>query len=604
MSLAMTPMDGNMLASHTPDAGVWRDLPSPDFTGAARALAVWPGAVLEFSLTGEAVAANDTGARLLRALSRQPGALLLGLVALVGQSGGSVCDRLEVQFENGRRWFECVALPGEAGRVIVLARDQTYDINIRQALFNSHQRYRDLVTISSDFAFETDTSGRFVFVSPHGALGYSPEDLIGRTPREFLVDGDVDDSGLPFHTRSGVVQTQVWLRNADGEEACLMASAVPVSDQDGKWCGARGLCRDITHERLRTSELAQAKVREQVVAYVVNQIREEARPRAMLESAVSMLGRATSAASAVLSYSPAEGWELSTSYGDWPDEVDFGSVAELVSRSQDAEEFENGPNRLLGRATWYHSAVNGAVVLLRDKGKRPWNDDEHAMLDAVAGQLAIGLRQIADQKELERLSTTDALTGLMNRRAFRTALEVALDRAERNGTWGTLLFIDLDNFKQINDTRGHDAGDAVLREISDILTTHSRKYDLVSRLGGDEFALWLDDTQMQSACVRADELIVAIDRLADTYSEAGAPLGASIGVAEHLPGSGETLRSLLLRSDEAMYDAKRTGKNRWSAARDFDPVTQDRRQDEGTQEAAKTVSDLCDGDQNDDERTA
>lgn len=600
----MTPMDGNILASPPPDSGAWRDLPSPNFSGAARALAVWPGAVLEFSLSGKAVAANDMGTRLLRALARQPGAPLLGLVALVGQSGGSVCDRLEVHFENARRWFECVALPGEAGRVIVLARDQTYDINVRQALFDSRQRYRDLVTISSDFAFETDKTGRFVFVSPHGALGYSPEDLIGRSPRELLVDTDVDDSELPFHTRSGVVQTQVWLRNADGEEACLMASAVPVTDHDGKWCGARGLCRDITEERLRTSELAQAKVREQVLAYVVNQIREEARPRAMLESAASMLGRATSAASAVLSYSPMEGWELSASYGEWPEDVEIDRLAEFVPRSQDAEEFENGPNRLLGRATWYHAAVNGAVLLMRDKGKRPWNDDEHAMLDAVAGQLAIGLRQIADHKELERLSTTDALTGLMNRRAFHTALEVALDRAERNGTWGTLLFIDLDNFKQINDTRGHDTGDAVLREISDILTTHSRKYDLVSRLGGDEFAVWLDDTKMQSACVRADELIAAIDRLADTYSEPGSPLGASIGLAEHLPGSGETLRSLLLRSDEAMYDAKRTGKNRWSAAQGFEPPTAGRSQDEATQGAARMDAVSRDGDQNDDQRTS
>ena len=91
------------------------------------------------------------------------------------------------------------------------------------------------------------------------------------------------------------------------------------------------------------------------------------------------------------------------------------------------------------------------------------------MLEAVAGQLAIGMRQIADQRELERLSTTDALTGLMNRRAFQDNLEAALDRADRTEADGVLLFVDLDNFKQINDRNGHDVGDTVLREVSRLI---------------------------------------------------------------------------------------------------------------------------------------
>lgn len=563
-------MDQHHLTNVHEMPSVWNKLPPPEFGGAMHALASWPGAIIEFDSDGELAAANEFGSHLAGVALEMPGAPLQGIVALARQAGGSVCDRIEIRLDNVTRWFECTALPSEFGKVIVLVRDQTYDINIRQALFDSRQRYRDLVTISSDFAFETDLSGKFVFVSPHGALGYSPEDLVGRHPRDFLVDEDIDDPDLPFHTRTAMVHTQIWLRNVEGQETCLLASAVPVVDQGGRWRGARGLCRDVTHERLRDSELAQAKVREQVVAYVVNQIREEARPRAMLESAASMLGRATSAASAVLNFSPDEGWQLSASYGDWPDNIDVSELAEGLSRTQNiSEEIVDG-HRLLGRTTWYHSAVNGAVLLLREQKQRSWNDDERAMLEAVAGQLAIGMRQIADQRELERLSTTDALTGLMNRRAFQDRLDEALARAARSGSNGVLVFVDLDNFKQINDTSGHDVGDNVLCEISELLRERNRKYDLVSRLGGDEFAIWLDAVDVDLAVKRAAQIVEAIGVLARKYSEPTKPLGASLGLAEFEVGSGETLRELLIRGDEAMYAAKRAGKNGWTVAPCYD----------------------------------
>ncbi len=598
----MSPMDGHTLAEPQEVSRLGATLPPPSLAGASGALAVWPGAVIEYGPDGDVLAANDLGTHLVRTSAGNANSPLPGLVALVSQSGGSVCDRLEVTFDHARRWFECIALPRDGGGVLVLARDQTYDFNIRQALFDSRQRYRDLVTISSDFAFETDRSGKFVFVSPHGALGYSPEDLIGREPREFLVDGDVDDSDLPFHARSAVVHAQIWLRNIDGEEACLLASAVPVVDEQGKWSGARGLCRDVTHERLRDSELAQAKVREQVVAYVVNQIREEARPRAMLESAASMLGRATSAASAVLSFSSEDGWQLSASYGEWPETVNLEALARDFAQGPDSRVIEIGANRLLGRATWYHGSVNGAVVLLRDKGKRSWNDDESAMLDAVAGQLAIGLRQIADHRELERLSTTDALTGLMNRRAFTSSLEGAMERAVRNETPGVLLFVDLDNFKQINDTKGHETGDTVLREISELISSRNRKYDLVARLGGDEFAVWLDNAGVDLATRRAEEIVSVVGALAEKYSEPSSPLGASVGLAEFLPESGETRRALLIRGDEAMYAAKRAGKNGWAVAEAFDPAQTGNSDDDAEGQALREDGDVRDGDQNDDQR--
>jgi len=599
----MSAVDDTNMANSPSIFAVPDALPVSGFDGAVRALSTWPDAVIEYSDEGEVVAANELGTHLVHAAEGVAGSPLPGLVALARQSRGGVCDRLEVTLNKNLRWFECTALPYDDGKVIVLARDQTYDINIRQALFDSRQRYRDLVTISSDFAFETDASGKFVFVSPHGALGYSPEDMIGRHPSEFLVDTDVDSFDSPFHAQTAMVQTQIWLRNVDNEETCLLASAVPVMDQNGDWRGARGLCRDVTHERLRDSELAQAKVREQVVAYVVNQIREEARPRAMLEAASTMLGRATSAASAVLSYAPDEGWQVSASYGDWPDNVDICALVEGLGEAQGVAENEVAGHWSLSRTTRYHGAINGAVLLLRDISRRNWSDDERTMLEAVAGQLAIGMRQIADQKELERLSATDALTGLMNRRAFQEALEGAIERAERNNTPGVLLFVDLDNFKQINDTNGHEIGDNVLREISDMVRSRSRKYDLVARIGGDEFCIWLDDVSVDTASTRAAEVVDVIGGLSEKYSEPSSPLGASIGLAEYGIDSGESIRDLLMRADEAMYAAKRAGKNGWVVAKPGAPKT-DGDAELAAEEAVRRIIETCDEDQSDDQRTA
>ncbi|MBT4771761.1 MAG: diguanylate cyclase [Rhodospirillaceae bacterium] len=544
----------------------WTDMPLPNLDGVDQALAAWPGAVIEFSANGIVIGANDLGSHFARVTLKNSKSPIAGLVAMAQEAQGSVSDKIEAAFEGASRWFECIALPATRGRVLVLARDATYDVNIRQALFESRQRYRDLVTISSDFAWETDAAGHFIFVSPHGALGYSPEDLLGRCPKEFLVESDGAATDMPFHAREPVVQAQVWLRSIENEEACLLASAVPVHDVNGNWLGARGLCRDVTHERLRDSELAQSKVREQVVAYIVNQIREEARPRAMLEAASSMLGRATSSEAAVMSYAPDDGWKILATHGDWPEAIDVSYLAAHLAESGDTFATRIGEHRVFGRRTWYHGAVNGAVLLVRNIMGRDWQEDERAVLNAVAGQLAIAMRQIADHQELERLSKTDGLTGLMNRRAFQDALEAAMARAERDGKPGAMLYIDLDNFKAINDNCGHDVGDSVLREISDILMSHSRSYDLVARVGGDEFAVWLNDLDPESAARRADEILEALSHLSDRSGDVAKPLGASIGIAELDPASGESLREFLVRADAAMYVAKKSGKNGWAVS--------------------------------------
>jgi diguanylate cyclase (GGDEF)-like protein/PAS domain S-box-containing protein len=526
----------------------------------------WPGAVLHCHGDGTREPMNGLGAKFADQLARLDRDPLAALLAIAADTGVGVNDRIELAVDAAVRWFECTVTPLAGDATLVVARDDTYDVNMRRALFDSRERYRALVTISSDFAWETGASGAFIFVSPHGALGYSAEKLVGRPPRQLLVDADDEEALAPFHTREPVEHAQIWLRNADGGEACLIASSVPIVNERGEWTGARGLCRDITHERLLDNELARIKMREQVVAYIVNQVREEARPQAMLDAAVAMLGRATSSAAAVYSRAEAGDYRVSASHGNWLDGSIVTEFGRLFRDEPQTLRTNVRDTQLLARAALYHGDVIGIIALARDKSAEPWDSEDEALLEAVSGQLAIALRQVADQEELERLSRIDALTGLMNRRAFEQEFTRQLGRAARTGRTGTLLYVDLDNFKAINDNFGHERGDEALQEVARTLLSMSRSYDLVARMGGDEFVVWLDETDRAGAEARARDVLDALHGLKRFSGPALPPLGASIGIAPSVSADAADFRIILGRADRAMYDAKDNGKFGWAVA--------------------------------------
>ncbi|SDE38825.1 diguanylate cyclase domain-containing protein [Rhodospira trueperi] len=181
----------------------------------------------------------------------------------------------------------------------------------------------------------------------------------------------------------------------------------------------------------------------------------------------------------------------------------------------------------------------------------------------IAGYVAIfsdiTFRRRAEQ-ELLRQATTDPLTGLANRQLFARLLTSTIEQATRYHRSAALLFIDLDGFKQVNDTAGHAVGDAVLREIATRLRGAVRISDEVARLGGDEFVVILPEVRdREVASSVAEKLLQEVSRPFTPDLDA-ASLTASIGVAM-VPDDGVTYESLLRAADTAMYRAKRTGKN-------------------------------------------
>jgi diguanylate cyclase (GGDEF)-like protein/PAS domain S-box-containing protein len=163
--------------------------------------------------------------------------------------------------------------------------------------------------------------------------------------------------------------------------------------------------------------------------------------------------------------------------------------------------------------------------------------------------------------ELLRLASHDALTGLFNRRRFEEEMRGRLAEARRYGGVGAMLLLDLDGFKAINDTHGHQAGDAVLIAVGELLRKSTRETDSVARFGGDELAVLLPHADSAAARACAEKLLAAIQRIVVNYKGVELRVGVSIGVARYLV-DGETPEALYAAADAALYRAKRGGKNR------------------------------------------
>lgn len=170
------------------------------------------------------------------------------------------------------------------------------------------------------------------------------------------------------------------------------------------------------------------------------------------------------------------------------------------------------------------------------------------------------LRTFALELTLEELATKDSLTGALNRRAFTETGERTLRRARHDGQQAALILLDLDHFKQVNDTRGHAAGDEALRAVVRAMVAQLRPEDPVGRLGGEELAVLLADSSTSDALAVAERLRTAIESTQIVCGAHRFHVTTSIGVA--LSDESATLASLLSRADGALYRAKAEGRNR------------------------------------------
>ncbi len=200
--------------------------------------------------------------------------------------------------------------------------------------------------------------------------------------------------------------------------------------------------------------------------------------------------------------------------------------------------------------------ILGVLELINalDRGRVvPFDSQYEGLVRALASQAAVAIRNA----RLEDLSFKDGLTDVYNRRYFMIRMEEEHKRHVRFGVPLGLAFLDVDHFKEVNDQFGHRAGDETLRDIARLLVKHSRSFSVVTRYGGDEFAIILVNTPKAGALTYADRIRSVLAQHPFRHG----PATASLGVAS-LPEDGASADDLVVAADQALYDAKRLGRNR------------------------------------------
>ncbi len=201
------------------------------------------------------------------------------------------------------------------------------------------------------------------------------------------------------------------------------------------------------------------------------------------------------------------------------------------------------------------------VVLLLTSMERNLGRDETMALDSALRHLALSLKNARRFQQACRDADCDSLTGIYNRRHFEQTLHVEIQRHRRYRQDMSLLMLDIDYFKKINDTLGHQAGDSVLRNVSGLISETIRQADYCARYGGEEFVILLPHTDSDNAQLLADRLRRAIEKHAFAHDGKRFTVTASLGVASLAPGGEKSAADLAHEADLALYQAKRSGRN-------------------------------------------
>ena len=207
----------------------------------------------------------------------------------------------------------------------------------------------------------------------------------------------------------------------------------------------------------------------------------------------------------------------------------------------------------------------GVLALARGQEADGFDPLGLSRVRAIAEHAGTAIMNVRRHEEARRLSVTDPLTGVGNVRHLGTMLSREIAGATRFDRPLTVLMLDLDHFKQVNDTLGHPFGDVVLREFAHRVLTCVREMDTVARYGGEEFAVVLPDTDVTGGCRVAERVITAVRQEPFRHGDQEQAVTVSIGVAA-FPGHGRTPAELLQAADEALYAAKREGRDRWEVA--------------------------------------
>ena len=420
--------------------------------------------------------------------------------------------------------------------------------------------------------------GKLVWVNPsvERVTGYTPTECLAMPdfPLPIIAGDDKDDVG---HRFSGALRGSVGndfefrLQRKDGLVTWAAASWQPIYGKNGEHLGMRGSIRDISKRkqaeiqlRDKFSELEQSQ---EMQRRYLNQAQEEHARLISLLSAMNFGVLFVNQDETVMYYNPAfvRVWMI-------PERTDLigRPAAEVLRYSANMLAQPDHFSKHFLQVVTTHEVSDTFEISLADgrtvtQMSYPVNDPENRFIGRLWVYEDITReRQTAEQ--LIYLAERDSLTGLYNRHRFQEELARSLSEAERRNFQVALLFFDLDEFKYINDTFGHRAGDAMLIRVAGEVGTIVRNNELLSRLGGDEFAVLASGVSVAHAEALAERIVRAIGQIPLRFDGHNLRLTTSLGIAFY-PENATTAEELIAHADSAMYQAKQAGKNAWRTYR-------------------------------------
>ncbi len=439
---------------------------------------------------------------------------------------------------------------------LVSARQSERD-RVEAELRATELRHRLLADNATDTILAFAADGSIAYVSPAcGELvGYAPDEVVGQQPRAFVHPDDrreVRKAGQRVAEDGGTITVMSRLRHRDGHYVWIEARVRRVLDAEGVPIESQAIVRDVS-ERVA----AEAALRESVerIAAAEQRFRTafEAAPIGMaLSDLDGRFIQVNDALCAITGYTREELEEMA--FADLSHPADAGREEEmmrsLLAGEQSTYWMEKRYVDVVGQVVWV--AVHATLVRAAD------GSPQHFL-----GQIQDVSERVRYEAQLQHMADHDPLTGLLNRRSFEREINQHILQVQRYGPEGAALVLDIDRFKHINDTLGHNVGDELIVKVAQTLRARLRESDVLARLGGDEFAILLPRGGAAEAARVADSVLGAV-RAQSVVTAAGRrrPITASIGIALFSDTERLSAEDVLVNADLAMYDAKEAGRDR------------------------------------------
>jgi diguanylate cyclase (GGDEF)-like protein/PAS domain S-box-containing protein len=455
--------------------------------------------------------------------------------------------RFEHQTGDATRVYDIDVAPivrdGEIIGGVAISRDITDRKATERALARSAREFRDLAEQAGDVVTRTDEAARYTYVSPssEAVYGRRPEEMVGQSTFEFMHPEDHEvHRRLRESFETGVDEDVVERRvtRPDGTWVWVEAHCRALRDDTGRLTGVQTSARDIT--RRKAAEDARRIADDQFRTAF-----DDALIGIALVAPDGSWLRVNDALCDIVGYTRDQLMHMTFQDVTHPDDLDadLALVAEVLSGARSGYQMEKRYLRSDGEVV---SAIL-SVSLVRDGDGAPLH---------FISQVQDISERVRLELELRRLATRDDLTGLYNRRFFERELAQQLRLLGRQSGPAALLFLDLDEFKTVNDTFGHQTGDELLKHVAGALRGRLRETDVIARLGGDEFAVLLPLTDADHAGAVVDALQREFAQRPANIDGNAIPVRASIGVAAL--EADLDVDAALRRADQAMYRVKRS----------------------------------------------